>query len=325
MSTFAEKSDAQTRHARNGTHMKDGFSGSREVILPEMIVDMMRKNPIMADLYVTDIGYYPHATHHAVERKKPIEEYVLIYVMDGTGHYWVESHEGVRKEYTVSANQYFILPAHQPHAYWTEDGDPWTIYWIHFAGQKAIHYGHDAISPKSVKPELYSRIANRTDHFEEIFAVLHDGYTLDNLTYVSSLLNYYLCSLRYLHQYRLGGQRTADNGLRTEAGDINIVNATVHYMNEHIEKRLSRSDLADYSGYSASHLSDLFRKATGYAPLAYFNMLKVQYACQMLDNTPLRINQICYKVGFDDCYYFSRLFRKIKGISPSQYKQQTIH
>lgn len=301
--------------------MKDGFSGSREVVLPEMVVEVMKADPLMSDLYITDIGYYPHATLHAVERSKPIDQYVLIYVMDGQGHYWVETEQGKRTNYDVGTNQFFILPAHCPHGYHTGYAHPWTIYWIHFAGNKAHHFAPKTLAPQTVRPELYSRIAHRTDHFEEIFNVLHDGYTSDNLTYVSALLNYYLCSLRYIHQYRLAGGQTR----AAERESIDVLGATIHYMNENIEKRLALSDIAAYTGYSPSYISSLFRRSTDSAPLAYFNKLKVQHACQMLDSTSLHINQICHKVGFDDCYYFSRLFRKVMGMSPLQYRNREIN
>ncbi|MBQ6966080.1 MAG: helix-turn-helix domain-containing protein [Bacteroidaceae bacterium] len=298
--------------------MKDGFCGSREVVLPAMVVERMKEDPILSELHVTDIGYYPHAIHHAIERAQPIDQYVLIYVMDGKGHYSVETEEGKQDEFTVGANQYFILPAHRPHAYHTDNDDPWTIYWIHFAGKKARYYAKDILAPTTVKPELYSRITHRTDHFEEIFNVLHNGYSIDNLTYVSSLLSYYLCSLRYIQQYRMAVKRQPAD---MEDG-IDVVNATIHYMNENIEKRLTLADIANYTGYSASHIADLFRQSTHQSPLAYFNQLKIQHACQLLDTTPLRVNQICYKVGFDDSYYFSRLFRKVMGVAPSRYRDR---
>lgn len=293
--------------------MKEGFSGSRTIVLPKMAVDMMRKDPIMSQLHITDIGYFPHAHQHLVKREQPIAQYIFIYVMDGSGHYWYEDEFGNREEFNVTANQYFIIPAFAPHCYWTDEGNPWTIYWIHFEGALAKYYALEAKAPQTVKPELYSRISTRTDHFEEIFNVLNHGYTLDDLGYASSLLNYYLSSLRYIKQYRNAVQKQ-------EGKDINIIEESIHYMKENIEKRLTLKDIADYIGYSASHFTALFRQATGNAPLAYFNILKMQYACELLTNSSMQINQICHKIGFEDCYYFSRIFSKIVGVPPTKYR-----
>lgn len=296
--------------------MKEGFNGSRIIVLPKMVIDMMKKDPIMSQLHITDIGYFPRACHHAVRRDEGVEQYIFIYVMDGRGHYWFVDKDGKQQQYAVDSNQYFIIPANCAHAYWTDNDAPWTIYWIHFAGNLAQYYAEDAVSPQTVKPELYSRISSRTDHFEEIFNTLNAGYTMDNLGYASSLLNYYLSSLRYIKQYRTAIQNAGDGN-----GEINVVEAVIHYMKENLEKRLTLQDMAEYIGYSPSHFSSVFKQATGHAPLAYFNILKMEAACQMLDNTNMRVNQICYKIGFEDCYYFSRLFAKIVGMPPSKYRE----
>lgn len=47
----------------------------------------------------------------------------------------------------------------------------------------------------------------------------------------------------------------------------------------------------------------------------------MQQACLLLDTTDMKINQICYKIGIEDTYYFSRLFSKIMGMSPREYRK----
>ncbi len=105
--------------------LKDGFTGERALVLPRIIVDKMEEDPLTSMLHITDIGYYPKAKYHFRERKEPINQYVFIYCIDGAGWYRIGN-----QEYTVSANQYFILPAGVPHAYASDKSSPWTIYWI---------------------------------------------------------------------------------------------------------------------------------------------------------------------------------------------------
>ena len=94
--------------------LKDGFTGERALVLPRIIVDKMEEDPLTSMLHITDIGYYPKAKHHFRERKEPINQYVFIYCIDGAGSYRIGD-----QEYTVSANQYFILPAGVPHGLFT--------------------------------------------------------------------------------------------------------------------------------------------------------------------------------------------------------------
>ncbi|MDD2953206.1 MAG: AraC family transcriptional regulator [Parabacteroides sp.] len=288
---------------------KDGFSGERALVLPQSIIHEMEEDPISSILYITDIGYYPKAWHHFRERPEPISQFVFIYCIEGAGWYQIDG-----QEYAVTANQYFILPAGQPHAYGADESDPWTIYWIHFKGKFASHFAKQGIRPTEIKPSTHSRISNRIDMFEEIFKVLEMGYSHDNLLYAHSIFYHYLGTLRYLQPYRDASNHEADKN--------DPVTAAIYFMKENLEKKLMLQEIARHTGYSPSHFSLLFSQRTGYAPLAYFNQLKIQQACQLLDFTDMKINQVCHKIGIDDTYYFSRLFSKIMGISPREYKKK---
>ena len=91
-------------------------------------------------------------------------------------------------------------------------------------------------------------------------------------------------------------------------------------MEENVERQISLKDIAQYTGYSVSHFSAFFKSHIGHSPLSYFNILKIKKACELLVTTDMKINQISYKVGIDDSYYFSRLFTKIVGIPPKKYR-----
>ena len=138
---------------------------------------------------------------------------------------------------------------------------------------------------------------------------------LENLRYAFSMFHFYLGTLRYIQQFR----NAATHNDSTE--DENISELAIHYMKENMEKHLSLQDIADQIGYSPSHFSMLFKKKTGHGPVTYFNLLKIQHACFLLDTTDMKINQICYKIGIEDTYYFSRLFSKIMGMSPREYRK----
>lgn len=288
--------------------MKDGFDGERALVLPQMIVRMMEDDPLCSALHITDIGYYPRAQHHFRERKEPINQYVFIYCVDGAGRYRVHGNT-----FEVRANQYFILPAGVPHTYEADACNPWTIYWIHFKGTLAPYYADTSGQPIEIDISAKSRVSDRIRLFEEMFSALSDGYSNDNLHYASAIFHGFLGSLRYIQQYRNFNNNTTS--------DDNIAAVAIHYMKENMETHLSLQDISDYIGYSPSHFSALFKKQTGHAPLAYLNLLKIQQACQMLDETDMKVNQICHKIGIDDSYYFSRLFSKIMGMSPSEYRK----
>lgn len=296
---------------------KDGFQGERSIVLPPDVVKMESEDSLASSLYVTDIGYYPSALYHYRERTNPIPQYVLIYCVSGSGWYRVgEKDDPAAKEFSVSANEYFVLPACKPHAYGASEDHPWTIYWVHFQGEHAAIYAQGAQSPRPVMHHLQSRIGYRNNLFEEIFTTLQRNHSLDALRFVSSLLHYYLASMCYLQQYR-----QAEVAKPKYVNENAIVEAAIHFLEENIGQRLSLSEMAAYVGYSVSHFSAVFRKNTGQSPLDYFNRQKIKKACDMLETTDIQINQLCYKVGINDPYYFSRLFTRIAGCSPQNYRK----
>lgn len=289
--------------------LKGGFAGERAIVLPPMIVRMMEADRLLSALHITDIGYYPNAEYHYLSRSNPIDQHVFIYCTRGSGEYTVEG-----ETYRVKENQFFILPAGVPHSYCSDSLEPWTIYWIHFKGKLSIEYLPQSHAPLTINPETGSRINDRIVLFEEMFNTLKNGYNLDNLRYSSSLLHHFLGTLKFLNQYREANIN--------KINESNVVDAAIHLMQENVEKQMTLSMLTEYTGYSSSHFSFLFKHKTGHAPLAYFNLLKIQQACFMLDDTDMKINQISSKLGINDPYYFSRLFTKIMGISPVKYRQR---
>lgn len=288
--------------------IKDGFTGERSIVLPKLIIEMMEDDPLASILHITDIGYYPKALHHFRERNKPIDQFVFIYCIDGRG--WYEIHG---KRHDVTANQYFILPAGTPHTYASDEHNPWTIYWIHFKGPLAKYYAADALEPQTISPGITSKINQRIHLFETIYNTLDTSFSLESIRYAMSAFHHYLASLRYVKAYRDAGNSRVNP---------DVIDLTIHFLNENIEKHLTLKEISDFSGFSPSHLSAMFKERTGHSVLNYFNLLKIRRACELLDNTKMKLNQISYKVGIADQFYFSRLFTKIMGVSPTVYRTQ---
>lgn len=292
--------------------LHDGFIGERSIILPAMILKTCEEHPLLRRLHITDIGYYPHAMYHYRERANGVGQYILIYCQKGCGWFTVNG-----QHFDVRAGQWFVIPAGMPHAYASDNNNPWTIYWVHFTGEDAPAYGDGCLTPKEINACPSSRIADRNALFEELFKALSDSRSTESLLYASSLLHTYLASFRYLSAYRKCSL-ISDNA---EGNDI--VTMAVRYMHENLERSLTLADICHFTGYGQSQISLLFRNKTGQSPINYFNKLRMQQACKLLETTDMKINQICSKVGIDDCYYFSRLFTKTVGIPPKLYRQRS--
>ncbi|MEO9466100.1 helix-turn-helix domain-containing protein [Sulfitobacter pontiacus] len=83
-------------------------------------------------------------------------------------------------------------------------------------------------------------------------------------------------------------------------------------------------DFASTLGISTGHLSRLCRAAKGLSATAYIEARHVEEACRMLAFTRLTVAEVGYRLGFTDPSYFSRRFRTVQGVTPSQYRQQFV-
>lgn len=294
--------------------MKEGFKGQRQVLLPQVAFETIKQDRRLSLLNVTAIGYYPRAKYHKVTRPAGASQFILIYCVDGAGWYVLNGHR-----YEVNTNEIFILPPCCAHSYGSDSNNPWTIYWIHFSGSVAEEYAKGFLTPRSIEPGIQSRITVRNKYFEEIFSLMERGPELSNMQYASSLLHVYLGSFQNLHSFR-NAVLPKDN----KNNMFDITDGLIHYMEENINRKMTKQDFANYCGYSISQISHLFKAKTGYAVMTYFTMLRIKKACTLLKGTDYKIGQICFLVGYSDQLYFSRMFAQYMGMSPTQYRNTAI-
>ena len=289
--------------------IKEGFKGERFVFLPEQLLEAYSTDPLIGNLYLRKIGYFPHVKYHYVQKDKGCDYMMLIYCTDGKGWYRIHGHT-----YDVHANEYILLPADTPYAFGADEEDPWTIYWLHFKGHLASQFLPAFPNPQPIQPGEHSRLQDRLQFFEEIYQAFSMAYTKEYMRYASLCLYAFLASFICLEQYRAVFTHSA---MRTS-----FSSKVIHYMQENVQHNLTLAQLSAYFKYSPSHFSMLFQHETGVSPIHYFHRLKIQRACQYIELTHLKLNEIATLLGFDEPAYFSRIFTKIMGISPSGYRQK---
>lgn len=103
------------------------------------------------------------------------------------------------------------------------------------------------------------------------------------------------------------------------------VDIAIDYLSNNISNALTIESIAGKVNLSPNYFSTLFKNKTGFTPIEYFNHLKVQKACQYLLFTNLRIKEISLELGIEDQYYFSRMFTKVMGIPPQEYRDKKNH
>ena len=279
----------------------DSFYGDRSVVLSKKQLKYIKTNPISNDLYISDIGFYPHAKNHFRKRKKGTDKHILIYCIDGFGTIQVEN-----TYYQLKPNTFFIIRANKKHKYWSSDKLPWSIYWLHFSGSHSNCFEDFFEQIIEIEQSSRSRIDDRLKLFNEILTALESGFSIENINYANMCLHSLLASFFYIETFRLvKGYHNA-----------NPVDKSILYMQSNINKQLTVKELANHVSLSESHYSKIFRNKTGASPLDYFINLKLQEAIRLLTNQSYKIKEVAFKLGYNDPYYFSRIFTKHIGSSP---------
>jgi AraC-like DNA-binding protein len=278
------------------------------IVLPKKIISSIKKKDLISQLYATDIGFFPRAKFHFMERKKGSRQHILIYCLEGQG---VINVTGAVIE--LKPNSYYIIPPEVLHDYYAVPNDPWSIYWVHFTGPQAENLFRKFKEKSMTSARSISFEERRVFLFENLMDVLEDGYSYENIEYVNISLWQLLGSFIFSSYFTEIGK----DKIKGE-----IVSTTIKYMKEHLDESLKVEAIASRFNYSNSHFFSLFKKKTGYSPIQYFNHLKIQRACQYLSFTGMSVKEISFSLGYEDPLYFSRLFKKTMNLSPLHYRAE---
>ena len=109
--------------------------------------------------------------------------------------------------------------------------------------------------------------------------------------------------------------------LRMESGDVStsLLNKITYFIHEHLTESLSLVDIAEHFNISKSYLTKLFRQHLHTSVTVYINRIKMDYAAQLLRTSLMNVSEISVFLGYHDPAYFSRVFKKYFGQSPSKY------
>lgn len=94
------------------------------------------------------------------------------------------------------------------------------------------------------------------------------------------------------------------------------------YVLEHVEDHISLQDVAEKVSISPGYLSTLFKKQYDQSFVSFINQAKVDRACTLMRDNPLMISEIAYRLGFENAYYFAKIFRRYTGMTPSEWRRQ---
>ncbi len=282
--------------------IQEGFRNQRLTVVPRRVVAEASARPVTRRLMVTDTGYYPVATDHLMRRPNGIEEAVFILCAGGLGQATVG---GV--DYRIGSNAALVIPRGVPHSYGASAEAPWTIWWCHLRGTDLPELLEEIGAGPSRPVVSIRRLDRAVALLDEIVTIMERDHSPAALTGAAGAA------------WKLLTQIVLDRVMPVPGDPLQRAMA---YLAERLDTTVRVAELAALVGVSPSHLSALFRRATGGGVLAHHTTLRMAQARNLLDTTDATVADIAREVGYTDPFYFSRHFRRLHETSPTDYRNR---
>jgi len=236
------------------------------------------------------------------------EEYIIHFICEGKGIYEVNG-----KTYHLSKGDFFVVPPKTEVYYKADDSDPWDYLWVGFQGIKAVTYLKNAGIDES-------HVIGHYQNTSYILACIQQMMLARTLTYHNELkrqaaLLQILAALIEVHHETLSDEEQHEYPHRI------YLQQALDYMNTHLHENIKISTLASHIGIDRSYLSNIFKSTLEISPQEYLLTLRMDRAADLLRNSNVKINVIANEVGYSDPLTFTKMFKKVKGVSPSEWRQ----
>lgn len=259
-------------------------------------------------LIVTSCGTYKLYTRPKLPTWRPRGrlDFQLLYIVSGKAHF----HFG-NEEKMVSAGHMVLYRPKEPQKYEYYGKDQTEVYWVHFTGgnvtnllrsygltddKKVFYCGSDLEYQQLFRSMIYELQMCR-DSYPEMLEM-------------------------YLRQIFIRLQRHFKTTFKTDNARVaEEIDKATSFFNEHYSKQINIDEYAKERHVSTSWFIRNFKACTGFTPMQYILSKRIYNAEVLLQNPQYNIAEISRIVGYDNSLYFSRIFKKAKGMSPSEYRK----
>ena len=233
-------------------------------------------------------------------------DYQLLYVVSGKTYFYFGDEERI-----VTAGHMVLFQPRQEQHYEYFGTDKTEVYWVHFTGSNVKNILRQYEIPLDA-PVFYSGVSAIYAYlFKEMINELQTCRT-----------GYEELLTMYLRQILILVQRTRQEHRPSISTHIQEeMEYARRYFNEHYNEQISIEDYAESRNMSVSWFQRNFKQIVNHSPMQYILTIRMNNATSLLESTDYSMAEISTIVGYDNPLYFSRLFKKQKGVSPSEYRK----
>ena len=230
--------------------------------------------------------------------------HLIHFVAKGKGKFYFRGNE-----YLLTAGMGFYAPAGEMIYYQADSNDPWEYYWVGFNGMDAARLVKASGITTDEPCFSFSEPQELIDRLLAIYRA--NGSSLEKeAEMIGHLYLFFACLIRQ--------SNSSKKVLRRQSQYLEIA---TRFIERNYALPISVNDIAASAAISRSHLYRIFIQELGVTPNDYLNQYRIRNACDLLRHHDITVSEAAFSSGFSDPLYFSRVFKKCKGVSPSTYSK----
>lgn len=241
----------------------------------------------------------------------PLSDYELIVMTDGS--LYIADDNG---QYKVNKGEHLLLSPTPNNTRYGYHPSECSFYWLHFSTNQAIVQYRDITTLKHQDNKIFIPVQSNLPTPERVVILMKQLQDSIRSNYNKTFLDYMTTSvLCEIHNQFFHEKKT-----QTSDSKRQIYNDIIDYVKLTLTQNIKVSDIAEHFGYNAKYLSHLFSNIENISLKQYILREKMELAKYMLTDTNDTIKEIASALSFSDSHNFMRTFKKVVGLTPSQYR-----
>ncbi len=256
-------------------------------------------------IYLQETGEI-RANRAHISQRDYLRSYLFMLVMDGTGKLMYRG-----KEYIVRAGECIFIDCTNEYSHTPQD-ERWSLKWVHFSGGNVRELYENYLQNGGRPSFKTSKFLAYSDLLAEIFRIASEDDGFSDMMLYEKLVS---LLVMLTEESRLQEQQ---DELERSIRDMTPIK---QYLDTNYKEKISLDALAEAFYVNKFYMTRIFKKKYGVSIVNYLTQVRITRAKQLLRFTDMPIESISQECGMSDANYFSRVFRKVEGTSPGEFRK----
>ena len=269
-------------------------------------------NENFVDLSLYQFGYEKTDPSHSFGPATR-NHYLFHYILSGTGTLLADDSKGNTKTYHIKSGQGFMIFPDQITTYISDKELPWEYTWIEFDGLR-VKEALDIAGLSMDHPVYHAKFKDLREKMIQEMLYLTEHGEAAPFHLIGHLFLFFDAMLRSItHEQSTDKKRLQDY----------YIHESLTYIEQNFQNDITVEDIAQICGLNRSYFGKIFKDSTGKTPQQFLLTYRMIKATELLKLTRLSIGDISNAVGYPNQLHFSRAFKKVYGMSPREWRNES--